>query len=75
MSEIHVVCLNLAKQIFQVRAITPEGAVSIKQQSRRSQVLTLFFKVSSSLVGMKACGGAHFRAGARVTSMRLSTPT
>lgn len=75
MYQIHVVCIDLSNQIFHVRAITSEGNFSIKQQSRRSQVLTLFFKVSSSLVGMKAYGGAHFRAGARVTSMRLSTPT
>lgn len=62
MSEIHVVGLDLAKQIFQVHAITSEGAVVVRRQLRRSQVLTFFSKLPSCLVGMEACGGAHFWA-------------
>jgi transposase len=62
MSEIHVVGLDLAKQIFQVHAITSECAVVVRRQLRRSQVLTFFSKLPSCLVGMEACGGAHFWA-------------
>lgn len=62
MSQIHVVGLDLAKQIFQVHAISSEGAVVVKRQLRRSQVLTFFSKLPSCLVGMEACGGAHFWA-------------
>ncbi|MCI9882937.1 MULTISPECIES: hypothetical protein [Methylobacterium] len=42
MSEIHVVGLDLIKQIFQVHAISSEAAVVVKRQLRRSQVLTSF---------------------------------
>ena len=62
MSQIHVVGLDLAKQIFQVHAIGSEGAVVVRRQLRRSQVLTFFSKLPSCLVGMEACGGAHFWA-------------
>jgi transposase len=62
MSEIHVVGLDLAKQIFQVHTISSKGAVVLRRQLRRSQVLTFFSKLPSYLVGMEACGGAHFWA-------------
>jgi transposase len=62
MSQIHVVGLDLAKQVFQVHAITSEGAVVVRRQLRRSQVLTFFSELPSCLVGMEACGGAHFWA-------------
>lgn len=56
MSEIHVVGLDLAKQIFQVHAITSESDVVARRSLRRSQVLTFFSKLPSCLVGMEACG-------------------
>ena len=62
MSQIHTVGLDLAKQVFQVHAITIEGVVVLKRQLRRSQVLTFFSKLSPCVVGMEACGGAHFWA-------------
>jgi len=62
MSQIHTVGLDLAKQVFQVHAITVDGGVVLKRQLRRSQVLTFFSKLSPCLVGMEACGGAHFWA-------------
>jgi transposase len=47
MSQIHIVGLDLAKQIFQVHAISPEGAVVGRRQLRRSQVLKFFSKLLS----------------------------
>ena len=54
MSQIHIIGLDLAKQIFQVHAITSEGAVVMRRQLRRSQVLTFFTKLPSCLVGMES---------------------
>lgn len=62
MSEIQVVALDLAKKVFHVHAITSKGAVYVKRQLRRSQMLTFFSKLPSCLVGMEACSGAHFWA-------------
>src|SRR4051794_6838688 len=60
--QIHVVGLDLAKQVFQVHAITPDGSVTVRRSLRRSQVLLFFSKLPACLVGMEACGGAHFWA-------------
>lgn len=62
MSQIHIVGLDLAKHVFQVHGICADGLVIVKRQLRRSQVLTFFSKLSPCLVGMEACGGAHFWA-------------
>ncbi len=39
MSQIQVVGLDLAKQVFQVHAVAADGSVVVKRQLRRSQVL------------------------------------
>ena len=39
MSQIQVIGLDLAKQVFQVHAIGADGEVVVKRQLRRSQVL------------------------------------
>ena len=62
MSQIQVVGLDLAKQVFQVHAIAADGSVLVKRQLRRSQVLAFFSKLEPCLVGLEACGGAHFWA-------------
>jgi transposase len=61
-SQIQVVGRDLAKQVFQVHAIAADGSVVVKRQLRRSQVLTFFSKLAPRLVGLEACGGAHFWA-------------
>ncbi len=60
MSQIQVVGLVLAKQVFKAHAIAADGSVVVKRQLRRWQVLTFFSKLEPCIVGMEACGGAHF---------------
>ena len=62
MSQIQVVGLDLAKQVFQVHAVAADGSVVVKRQLRRSQVLAFFEKLTPCLVGLEACGSAHFWA-------------
>ena len=62
MSQIQVVGLDLAKQVFQVHAAAADGSVVVKRQLRRSQVLAFFEKLKPCLVGLEACGSAHFWA-------------
>ena len=57
MHKIDIVGLDLAKNIFQVHAIAADGAVVVKRQVRRSQVLSFFARLPPCLIGMEACGG------------------
>jgi transposase len=62
MEKITTVGLDLAKSVFQVHGITEEGAVIVRRALRRSQVLDFFRKLQPCLVGMEACGSAHYWA-------------
>jgi transposase len=62
MSEIVTIGLDLAKNVFQVHGVAADGRVIVRRQLRRSDVLTFFRKVPACLVGMEACGSAHYWA-------------
>ncbi len=59
MKEAITIGVDLAKNVFQVHGVDAEGAVVIRRQLRRGQVLPLFKKHPPSLVGMEACATAH----------------
>ncbi len=52
--------LDLAKQVFQVHGVDGEDRVVLKRQLRRQQMLAFFSKIEPCLIGMEACGGAHY---------------
>jgi transposase len=54
--------LDLAKNVFQVHGVDARGHVVLKKTLRRAQVATFFGQLAPCLVGMEACGGAHFWA-------------
>jgi transposase len=69
--------LDLAKSVFQVHGVDRDGAVVLRRQLRRSQVLAFFERLSPCLVGMEACSGAHHWAreiGACGHEVRLMPP-
>ena len=51
--------MDLAKNVFQVHALDAVGAVVVRRQLRRAQLLLFFSRLKPCLVGMEACGGAH----------------
>jgi transposase len=57
--EITTVGLDLAKNIFQVHAISSTGEVLVRRSLRRAQVIPFFSKLSPCLIGMEACGTSH----------------
>lgn len=59
MKEITTVGLDLAKNVFQVHAVDADGAVLVRRQVRRAQVLLFFSRVHPCLIGLEACAGAH----------------
>lgn len=60
MNEISVVGLDLAKNVFQVHAVDAAGQVVIRKTLKRSEVSRFFAQRQPCLVGMEACGGAHY---------------
>jgi len=53
---------DLAKNVFQVHGVDANDKVMFNKQLRRSQVLPFFAKFAPCLIGMEACGSAHYWA-------------
>lgn len=59
MTQITTIGLDLAKQVFQVHAVDGSGAVVLRRQLKRRQVVPFFTKLPRCLIGLEACGTAH----------------
>src|SRR5215510_13278533 len=62
MTTITTIGLDLAKKVFQVHGVDAEGVVVVARKLRRKEVLAFFAKLPPCLVGMEACGSAHYWA-------------
>src|SRR5260370_24297762 len=62
MKQITTIGLDLAKQVFQVHAAAADGSAIFNRKLRRAEVLRFFEKAPACLVGMEACGSAHYWA-------------
>jgi transposase len=60
MEQVVTIGLDIAKSVFQVHGIDAEGAVVIRQRLTRTRVLGFFAKLAPCLVGIEACGSAHY---------------
>jgi transposase len=54
--------IDLAKNVFQVHGVDVRGKPVLQKQLKRAQVLTFFSNRTPCLIGMEACGGAHYWA-------------
>lgn len=52
--------LDIAKHVFQVHAVDSSGEPVARRKLRRSEVLAFFSKMEPSVIGIEACGTAHF---------------
>ena len=78
MDQVSTIGLDTAKRIFQVHGVDEAGAVVLRRQLRRSEVLKFFAKLPRCVVGMEACGGAHYwgrEIAALGHEVRLMPPT
>lgn len=74
--------LDLAKNIFQAHGVDERGNAALRKQLRRDQVLPFFARLQPCLIGIEACGGAHYWAGklialghtVRLMSLQFVTP-
>ena len=62
MKYVSTIGLDLAKHVFQVHGADMAGSPLFNRKLRRSEVLRFFEKLPPCLVGMEACGGAHYWA-------------
>jgi transposase len=62
MKTVTTVGIDLAKNVFQVHGVNARGNPVLQKQLKRAQVLTFFSNRTPCLIGMEACGGAHFWA-------------
>ena len=62
MQTITVVGVDIAKSVFQVHALAADGQIAIRRQLRRGEVTRFFQGLAPCLVGMEACGSAHYWA-------------
>jgi transposase len=60
--QVTTVGLDLAKRVFQVHGIDERGKVAVRKQLRRREVMGFFATLPPCLMGMEACGGAHYWA-------------
>jgi len=62
MVEIITIGLDIAKSVFQVHGVDAAGEVGLRRRLRRGEVLKFFRGLPACLVGMEACGTAHYWA-------------
>src|SRR4051794_28628098 len=78
MEQATTIGLDLAKNVLQVHGINAAGKVVLRRKLRRAAVLDFFAALLSALVGMEACGGAHYWARELTClghTVRLMPPT
>jgi transposase len=54
--------IDLAKNVFQRHGVDERGKAVLRKQLKRRQLLEFFVNLPACLIGMEACGGAHFWA-------------
>jgi transposase len=54
--------IDLAKQVFQLHGVDRDERVQVRKQLRRTQMLAYFSKLPPCLIGVEACGSAHYWA-------------
>ena len=59
MGDVITIGVDLAKSVFQVHGVNAEGAIVVRRQLRRRQVLSFFEKLPPCLVGMEACAAGR----------------
>jgi len=75
--KITTVGVDLAKNVFQVHGVDQRGKAVVRKRLRRNQVLAFFVQCPPCLIGMEACGGAHYwarRLQAQGHTVKLMAP-
>ncbi len=60
--KITTIGIDLAKSVFQVHGVDERGKAVLKKQVKRDRMVEFFANIPPCLIGMEACGSAHFWA-------------
>ena len=58
--KITTIGIDLAKAVFQVHGVDGRGKVLVRKQLKRKDVVGFFANLEPCLIGMEACGSAHY---------------
>ena len=53
---------DLAKNVYQVHGVDERGKAVLRKQLKRKDVVRFFANLPPCVIGMEACGGAHYWA-------------
>ena len=59
MAQQTIIGIDLAKHVFQVCMVTPQGTLKTNTTVARGKLLALIARQPPALIFMEACGGAH----------------
>jgi transposase len=59
MAQQTIIGIDLAKHVFQVCMVTPQGTIKTNTTVARGKLLALIARQPPALIFMEACGGAH----------------
>ena len=60
--KITTIGIDLAKAVFQVHGVDDRGKAVLRKQLKRKDMLSFFANLELCLIGMEACGSAHYWA-------------
>lgn len=60
--EITTVGIDLAKAVFQIHGVDERGRAVLRKQLKRKDMMSFFANLKACLIGMEACGSAHYWA-------------
>ena len=60
--KITTIGIDLAKTVFQVHGVDERGRTALRKQRKRKDVVSFFANHERCLIGMEACGSAHYWA-------------
>lgn len=60
--KITTIGIDLAKAVFQIHGVDERGKVVVRKQLKRAEMWSYFANLETCLIGMEACGSAHYWA-------------
>lgn len=60
--KITTIGIDLAKAVFQIHGVDVRGKVMVRKQLKRAEISKYFANLEPCLIGMEACGSAHYWA-------------
>jgi transposase len=60
MKKLSVVGIHIAKQVFPLVGRDEQGTILVRKRLYRGQVMACIGPAPPTLIGLEACGGAHY---------------